>query len=89
MGDNLCQDGLSFVPKGIVGRLISVRRKLEWFLELPLEVQRQAHWNLITCESERSIVVRRKEDLRVSSPRTYPSLASRIDFRQVCRVHVV
>ena len=63
MSDNLCQDGLGFVPKGIVGRLISVRRKLEWFLELPLEVQRQAHWNLITCESVRSIVVRRKEDI--------------------------
>lgn len=62
MSDNLCQDRLGFVPKGIIRRLISVRRELEWFLELPLEVQRQAHWNLITCESVRSIVVRRKED---------------------------
>ena len=63
MSDNLCQDGLGFVPKGIIGRLISVCCELEWFLELPLEVQRQAHWNLITCESVRSIVVRRKEDI--------------------------
>ena len=58
MSDNLCQDGLSFVPKGIVGSLVSVGRELKWFLELPLKVQRQAHWNLITCKSVRPIVVR-------------------------------
>jgi hypothetical protein len=51
MCDNLCQDGLRLVSKGIVGRLIPMRRELEWFLELPLEVQLQAHWNLVTSES--------------------------------------
>jgi hypothetical protein len=56
MSDNLCQDGLGFVPKGIVGRLISVSRELKWLLELPLKVQRQADWDLITCESESSSV---------------------------------
>jgi hypothetical protein len=64
VSDNLCQDRLGFVPEGIIRRLVSVRRELEWFLELPLEVQRQAHWNLITCESMRSIVVRRKQDFK-------------------------
>jgi hypothetical protein len=38
MSDNLCQNGLRLVPKGIVGRLISMCRELEWLLELPLEV---------------------------------------------------
>jgi hypothetical protein len=51
MSDNLCQDGLGFVPEGIVGCLISVGRELKWLLELPLKVQRQAHWDLIACES--------------------------------------
>lgn len=38
MSNNLCQNGLRLVSKGIVGRLVSMCRELEWLLELPLEV---------------------------------------------------
>jgi hypothetical protein len=40
-----------------------VGRELEWLLELPFEVQRQAHWNLVTCESvvKRTVVSRKKD----------------------------
>jgi hypothetical protein len=51
MSNNLCQNGLGLVPKRIVGRLVPMGRELEWFIELPLEVQLQAHWDLITGES--------------------------------------
>jgi hypothetical protein len=61
MSDNLCQDGLRLVSKGIVRRLIPVHRELKWFLELPLEVQLQAHWNLITGKSVQFIVLSRVE----------------------------
>jgi len=61
MSNNLCQNGLRLVPKGIVGRLISMRRELKWLLELPLEVQLQAHWHLVTSESSLSQVVSRME----------------------------
>jgi hypothetical protein len=54
MSNNLCQNGLRLVPKGIVGRLISVCRELERLLELPLEIQFQAHGNLVTSESSSS-----------------------------------
>jgi hypothetical protein len=57
MSDNLCQDRLGLVPKRIVGRLISVRCEFERLLELPLEVQRQAHWNLVTGESMEFIIL--------------------------------
>ncbi len=53
MRDDLSQDRLGLVPKRVVGRLISVRCELEWFFELPLEVQRQAHGNLIASKSAR------------------------------------
>jgi hypothetical protein len=88
MSDNLCQNGLGFVPKGVVRRLISVRGELEWLLELPLEVQRQAHRNLITCESTKpkSSVTWKFMN---RSPRTYPSSAFRIDFRRACTIHGV
>jgi hypothetical protein len=51
MSNNLCQNGLGLVPKRIVGRLEPMGRELEWLIELPLEVQLQAHWDLITSES--------------------------------------
>lgn len=51
MCDDLSQDRLGLVPKRVVGRLVPVRCELEWFLELPLEVQRQAHGNLVASKS--------------------------------------
>jgi hypothetical protein len=51
MRDDLIQDRLGLVPKRVVGRLISVRCELEWFLELPFEIQRQAHGNLVASKS--------------------------------------
>jgi hypothetical protein len=54
MSNNLRQNGLGLVPKGIVGRLISVCRELEWLHELPLEVQLQAYGYLVTSESSPS-----------------------------------
>jgi len=51
MSNNLRQDRLGLVSKGIVGCLISMCRKLEGLLQLPLEVQLQAHWNLVTGET--------------------------------------
>ena len=53
MRDDLIQDRLGLVPKRVVWCLITVRRKLEWFLELPFEVQCQAHGNLVTSKSAR------------------------------------
>ena len=53
MRDDLSQDRLCLVPKRVVGRLIPVRCELERFLELPLEVQRQAHGNLVASKSTR------------------------------------
>lgn len=61
MSDNLCQDGLGLVSKGIIRCLISVPRELEWLVELPFEVQLQAHWNLVTGESEWPMIVSYKE----------------------------
>jgi hypothetical protein len=57
VSNNLDQDGLGFVPKRIKGGLITTHRELEWLLELPLEVQRQADWNLVACESVRHKVI--------------------------------
>jgi hypothetical protein len=51
MRDDLSEDRLCLVPERIVGRLIPVRCELEWFLELPLKVQCQAHGNLVTSKS--------------------------------------
>ncbi len=62
MGNNLCQYGLRLVPKGIVGGLIAMCRELEWLLELPLEVQLQAHWHLVTSKSSSYKVVSCKKD---------------------------
>jgi hypothetical protein len=59
--DNLCQDGLGFFPKRIIGCLIAVCHELEWLLELPLEVQRQEDWNLIASESVQHAVVNWEE----------------------------
>ena len=88
MSNNLCQNGLGLVPKGIVGRLVSMCRELEGLLELPLEVQLQAHGNLVTCESDSSKSSVYKEiKNREGNGRTYPSSASQTDFRQACRDH--
>lgn len=60
MRDDLRQDGLSLVSKGIVRCLVSVCRELKRLLKLPLEVQLQTNWNLITGESvwfHKSLVV--------------------------------
>ena len=64
MSDNLCQDGLGFVPKRIIRCLITMGRELEWFLQLPFKVQRQADGHLIACESVQQGVVNRQ--LRVN-----------------------
>ncbi|KAH9013129.1 hypothetical protein EDB85DRAFT_2280985 [Lactarius pseudohatsudake] len=53
MCDDLGQYGLGLVPEHIVGRLVPVHGEPEWFLELPLEVQRQAHGNLVAGTSTR------------------------------------
>ena len=53
MRDDLIQDRLGLVPKRVVWRLIPVRCELERFLELPFEVQRQAHGNLVASKSAR------------------------------------
>jgi hypothetical protein len=53
MRDDLIQDRLGLVPKRVVGRLVPVRCELEWFLELPFEVQRQAYGNLVASKSAR------------------------------------
>ena len=51
MRDDLSEDRLCLVPECVIRRLIPVRCELEWFLQLPLEVQRQADGDLVASKS--------------------------------------
>lgn len=51
MGDNLSQDGLRLVSECFVRCLVTVVCQLERLGELPLEVDRQADWDLVASEA--------------------------------------
>ena len=56
MRHDLRQDRLCLVTKSIIGRVITMCRQFQRFCELPLEINCQADWNLISSEAEDSLV---------------------------------